>query len=554
MSESNGINNTIYDAVSNALDNKINNCNTLLPSSTGKSAYDLAVDYGYVGTESTWLDTLQGLSAYEVAVSNGYKGTKTEWLKYIKGKSAYELSVDNGFIGNEKEWLSGIINDTELMNNLNIDLLTIAKAANGDENTTVVTRTGETYPSAKKAISEGIKSLFENGGLPAVPFKTKALMSASLLVDGVYAMVTEDTVSNGLYVKTAGAWVKSGYDPVSTSKEYALATEKKLVGEVYYKKLEGLVEVFTDSNDVSRVASSTVSGDLKLYGGATSKPLVAGANISILEGTQSITISSGDTVYIAPTEFVLCLVTGQSNAMFPGGDASLAPIVPDLVCRAWDFITNTLQDINVQSAFTTVVKQTHVPAMALEFYKQTGMGLIVVNAAEGSSAIAAEATPANGKGHWDIGGNLRGRAVSAYNGCKAYLDANNICYQNGFITNIHGEQDGQQISAGISTKAQTLRAYNDLIDYLHTELGSKLPFIISRTAYRDSDLQGYKDMRALQMELTHTKPNTYMGYTGAYKFFERGFVTDGVHFNQEGKNILGSAMGKIASKLSTGIN
>lgn len=424
-----------------------------------------------------------------------------------------------------------------------LDAKSLEEVVNGNETKQVTTRLGESYPSVKKAI----KTLFENGGLPAEPFKTKSLMTASALVDGDYAQVTDDTVNNGLYVKTAGAWVKSDYDPVA-------AVDKKIAGDVYYDKINGTVELYLDANGTARVASSTVSGDLKLYGGASSKPLVAGANISILEGTQSITISSGDTVYVAPTEFVLCLVTGQSNAMFPGGDALLAPVLPDLVCRAWDFGTNTLQDINAQSAFTTVVKQTHVPAMALEFYKQTGMGLIVVNAAEGSSAIAAEATPANGKGHWDVGGNLRGRAVSAYNGCKAYLDANNICYQNGFITNIHGEQDGQQISAGISTKAQTLRAYNDLIDYLHAELGSKLPFIISRTAYRDSDLQGYKDMRALQMELTHTKPNTYMGYTGAYKFFERGFVTDGVHFSQEGKNILGSAMGKIASKLSAGVN
>ena len=58
MAESNGINNTIYDAVSNALENKINNCNTLLPSTTGKSTYDLAVDYGYVGTERDWLSSI----------------------------------------------------------------------------------------------------------------------------------------------------------------------------------------------------------------------------------------------------------------------------------------------------------------------------------------------------------------------------------------------------------------------------------------------------------------------------------------------------------------
>ena len=65
------------------------------------------------------------------------------------------------------------------------------------------------------------QAIFKAGGLPAEPFATKALMTASALADGKYAMVTEDADNNGLYVKTAGVWVKSAYDPVSISKSYA---------------------------------------------------------------------------------------------------------------------------------------------------------------------------------------------------------------------------------------------------------------------------------------------------------------------------------------------
>ena len=97
-----------------------------------------------------------------------------------------------------------------------LDIKSLGEAANGDENTQVVTRLGETYPSAKKALNEGIKKLFENGGLPAEPFTTKALMTASPLADGSYAMVTDDTVvdNNGLYSKASGVWSKSKYDIV----------------------------------------------------------------------------------------------------------------------------------------------------------------------------------------------------------------------------------------------------------------------------------------------------------------------------------------------------
>lgn len=100
--------------------------------------------------------------------------------------------------------------------NGHLDVKALGEAANGDENTIVTTRTGNTYPSAERAIN----IMFQNGGLPATPFATKALMTASALVDGKYAMVTEDTVNNGLYVKTAGAWAKSTYDPLTQAKAY----------------------------------------------------------------------------------------------------------------------------------------------------------------------------------------------------------------------------------------------------------------------------------------------------------------------------------------------
>ncbi len=59
-------------------------------------------------------------------------------------------------------------------------------------------------------------AIFRAGGLPAEPFATKALMTASILANGDYAMVTDDTVAdnNGLYVKEGGAWVSSAYQPV----------------------------------------------------------------------------------------------------------------------------------------------------------------------------------------------------------------------------------------------------------------------------------------------------------------------------------------------------
>ncbi len=125
----------------------------------GKSAYEIAVDNGFVGTEVEWLESLKGqdgqngkdgsvvtgssigvdgingkdgqngkdganglngtngingLSAYEIALNHGFVGTEEQWLESLKvvivekGESAYEIAVRNGFTGTEAEWLESL--------------------------------------------------------------------------------------------------------------------------------------------------------------------------------------------------------------------------------------------------------------------------------------------------------------------------------------------------------------------------------------------------------------------------------------------------------------
>lgn len=79
-----------------------------LESLVGKNAYQLALDHGFVGTEQEWFESLIGLSSYEVALDNGFVGTEPEWLESLKGKSAYQIAVDQGFQGTEEEWIVSI--------------------------------------------------------------------------------------------------------------------------------------------------------------------------------------------------------------------------------------------------------------------------------------------------------------------------------------------------------------------------------------------------------------------------------------------------------------
>lgn len=119
-----------------------------MSGANGKSAYEVAVENGFVGTVTEWLDSLvgdDGKSAYEIALEAGFVGTKAEWLESLKGKagdfgatftpsvdpdgtlswennkglpnpkpvniqgqngkSAYAIAVENGYIGTEEQWL-----------------------------------------------------------------------------------------------------------------------------------------------------------------------------------------------------------------------------------------------------------------------------------------------------------------------------------------------------------------------------------------------------------------------------------------------------------------
>lgn len=89
---------------------------------TGKSAYAVAVENGYTGTEAEWLASLKGETGDTGPVGPtgetgpvGPPGPKGEGLDYstmtpeevasITGKSAYAIAVENGYSGTESDWL-----------------------------------------------------------------------------------------------------------------------------------------------------------------------------------------------------------------------------------------------------------------------------------------------------------------------------------------------------------------------------------------------------------------------------------------------------------------
>lgn len=69
---------------------------TAVKGDPGASAYQVARDGGYGGTQAQWLTSLKGAdgaSAYELARAGGYGGTATQWLAGLKGADGKNASA-----------------------------------------------------------------------------------------------------------------------------------------------------------------------------------------------------------------------------------------------------------------------------------------------------------------------------------------------------------------------------------------------------------------------------------------------------------------------------
>ena len=103
----------------------------------GKSAYEIAVEHGFVGTETEWLESLKGVDGKDgvngkngcdgrngvdglpgkdgkdgadgVPGHNGADGKNgVDGINGSDGKSAYIIAVEHGFSGTENEWLQSL--------------------------------------------------------------------------------------------------------------------------------------------------------------------------------------------------------------------------------------------------------------------------------------------------------------------------------------------------------------------------------------------------------------------------------------------------------------
>ena len=103
--------------------------NAVIASIThGKSAYELALENGFIGTEAEWITSLTGSSAYQIALNNGFVGTETEWLTSLVCPNGV---IDHALLSNKAWDVSGHTKGiTEKTNPVGTDVIAIFDSEN----------------------------------------------------------------------------------------------------------------------------------------------------------------------------------------------------------------------------------------------------------------------------------------------------------------------------------------------------------------------------------------------------------------------------------------
>lgn len=86
--------------------------------------YNINIETDQIISVESLPQGIPGISAYQVALNNGFVGTVEEWIDSLKGDSAYDVALSNGFVGSEDEWLESLKTSIEISMSDNGKILT----------------------------------------------------------------------------------------------------------------------------------------------------------------------------------------------------------------------------------------------------------------------------------------------------------------------------------------------------------------------------------------------------------------------------------------------
>ena len=238
-------------------------------------------------------------------------------------------------------------------------------------------------------------------------------------------------------------------------------------------------------------------------------------------------------------EVDLFIFMGQSNMSGFGGDATLAPEVPEGWGYEYKAISNPdgllhmvdpfgLNEDNTDSGVSGTKRAgTLVPAFTNAYYENTGIPVVGVSCSRGSTDTD----------FWMPRGKPLEDAINRHLSAENWLRENGYVIRNNYMVWLQGESD-----SGKSVKAYK----SNLID-ITREMISRTGVtncMIIRIGKQNPVTSSFDKVIQAQTELSKEYGEFVMASTLAVTFPDEGLMSDGVHYTQEGYNLLGADAGK----------
>ncbi len=240
----------------------------------------------------------------------------------------------------------------------------------------------------------------------------------------------------------------------------------------------------------------------------------------------------------------LFLLAGQSNA---GGLGDSVLSNKHLTNKAfeYDILLDQIKPLrdpagqNWKSLESVRGRGTILPSFTRTFSLLQQEDVIVVHAARSGSSCSVKAELDN-YGTWDSSGKLIWSTIEktskALSRCKLPLSG---------IIWMQGERDANAIHAGKLTSIEYKAALIRVINSFREKFGKPTPFFIVQTGYQSGREQDGNDaVRLMQETVSKELSNVFIVYTETNLFFERGWMRDFVHYNQQGLDDIGEKSGK----------
>ncbi|KAA9040554.1 sialate O-acetylesterase [Ginsengibacter hankyongi] len=242
------------------------------------------------------------------------------------------------------------------------------------------------------------------------------------------------------------------------------------------------------------------------------------------------------------------LLAGQSNAV-GHGDSRKSNLNVCINAYEYDVLLDSIKLLKDpagqkwKSLETTNKGGTMLPSFAKALNGLTQEKVVVLMAARGGSSCSKNAELDN-YGTWDTSGKLFTDAVEKTN--KA-INKSGILLTG--IIWMQGERDANAINDGKETGEAFKASLESLIKRFKNRYGKRLPFFIVQTGYQSGRPKAGNDIvREIQAAVAKKMKRVYVAYEDTNLFFERNWMKDNVHYNQDGLNDIGEKVAKYVYK------